>query len=364
MRINSLEIANFRNFERFSHKFSKNLTIFYGKNAAGKTNLLEAVRFLSFAKSFRAKRDADLIFWGKDFATAHGAMHSQEKDIEIHLALKRIGASAQKIIKINNSSYPVSRLVGKFVSVLFSPEDMMLISGAPGLRRHYLDVILAQVDNIYYHCLVELKKILLSRAKILFELKNHNAAPKELEFWNEKLIQYGSIVMLKRRELIESLNQAMRDSYKIISGNAEKELKIYYLSNIRFNSQEDLTENFKKELMLKSYEEIRREQNLCGPHRDDFIFLLSGRRLANFGSRGEFRSAILALKIAELKFLENQLGERPVLLLDDIFSELDAYRRNHLALIVEKQQTIITATELALVDGEFVEKGEVREIKF
>ncbi|MEW6407288.1 MAG: DNA replication/repair protein RecF [Patescibacteria group bacterium] len=366
MFLKSIKLTNFRNFENFSHNFEKNLTILFGKNAAGKTNFLEAARFLSFSKSFRADHDLDLIFWGKDFTKIQAQVKTREENQELDLILSKKQRGIEKIIKINNANQPVSFLIGKFISVLFSPEDMLLISGSPALRRRYLDIILGQIDHHYYHFLLELKKVLASRNKLLLEIKEHRADIKELSFWDEKLVQCGAFIIKKRKELLDFINSKIAIVYQTIAGNSgdsHQKVTVTYTPNIEFEEIAEIENNFQKELSIKKEEEIQKCRTLCGPHRDDFIFYLNRRKLSCFGSRGEFRSAILALKILELDFLESRLSERPVLLLDDIFSELDSTRRVHLLSLVQKQQTIITTTELNFISKEFVNKGEVVEIR-
>lgn len=388
MFLKSIKLINFRNFESFSHNFKKNLTILYGKNAAGKTNLLEAVRFLSFSKSFRADHDLDLIYLNKDFTKVMAKVKTGEENLEIDLTLSQKERKIEKIIKINNVARSVSYLVGKFISVLFSPEDILLISGSPQLRRRYLDIILSQTNQHYYHFLLELKKVLASRNKLLWEIKEGRANLAELSFWDTKLIQCGIFIIQKRKKLLDFINSKIASVYQTIAGESgfstkagsatflSKEtqteipakaggfgrLQLRYTPNIEFENVNEIEENFQKELSIKKEEEIQKCRTLCGPHRDDFVFYLEGGCLSCFGSRGEFRSAILALKILELDFLENQIGERPVLLLDDIFSELDSIRRARLLSLVQKQQTIITITELDFISHEFIDKGEVVEI--
>lgn len=388
MFLKSIKLTNFRNFENFSHNFGKNLTILFGKNAAGKTNFLEAVRFLSFSKSFRADHDLDLIFWGKDFAKVQAQVKTNEENQELDLILSKKQREIEKIIKINNVDQPVSSLIGKFISVLFSPEDILLISGPPALRRRYLDIILGQIDKLYYHFLLELKKVIVSRNKLLLEIKERHANLAELPFWDEKLVQCGVFIIQKRKELLDFINSKIGEVYQTIAGKSgfsaktgtstflsegtqtglsaktgDKTLELRYNPNIEFENVEEIEDNFKKELNIKKEEEIAKCRTLCGPHRDDFVFYLGQKRLSCFGSRGEFRSAILALKILELDFLESRLAERPILLLDDIFSELDSDRRNHLLSLVTKQQTIVTTTEFNFISREFINQAEIVKIQ-
>lgn len=385
MFLKSIEFTNFRNLGNLRHDFKRNLSILVGQNAAGKTNFLEGVRFLSFSKSFRADHDQDLILWQKDFAKVKGEVKNKEEDLQIDIALENKNRKLKKTIKIRGAIRPVSNLLGRFISVLFSPEDLFLVQGAPSLRRRYLDIILGQINPHYYHCLLELKKVLASRNKLLLEIREGRADRRELSFWDTKLVQCGVFIIRKRKELLDFINSKIKDFYSAIAGDSSRSshtmlqghesdagapplsrsniLQLRYAPDIEFENVNGIEENFQKELAIRKEEELQKARTLCGPHLDDFVFYLSSKRLACFGSRGELRSAILALKMAELDFLEAQLSERPILLLDDIFSELDALRRGHLFSLVQKQQTIVTATELDFLSSEFRERAETLEIK-
>lgn len=371
MKLVKLQLKNFRNHLDFQHSFSKNLTVFYGKNASGKTNLLEAIRLLSLSKSFRAKNDLELINWKCDFAQVMGIFKKGSVDQKTEVFITKKGESAQKIIKINEIEKKVSDLIGQFITVLFCPEDLNLIFFPPSFRRKYLDTILAQTDKNYYYSLLELRKILSNRNKLLFEIKEKKRNLSELDFWDKSLILLSKKIYQKRIFLINFLNSELSYFYNQISQNGQG-LKLQYLPSFTFHqSLQNFEENFKKEIEEKREKEIKKAQTLIGPHRDDFKFLLSGKNLASFGSRGEVRSAILALKLSELSFFEKIFStstsilnkpKRPILLLDDIFSELDERHKKSLASIVNLQQTIITTTEPDPIDKKFFKEAEIIKI--
>jgi DNA replication and repair protein RecF len=373
MNLVRLQLNNFRNHLNFQHDFSKNLTIFYGKNASGKTNLLEAIRVLSLSKSFRAKSDLELINWKSDFARAIGIFKKEGSDKKTEVFISKNEGFIQKIIKINDIAKKASDLVGQFITVIFCPEDLNLISASPFIRRKYFDTTLAQADKNYYRELLELRKISSNRNKLLFEIKEKKRKAQELDFWNKSLISLSKKIYQKRVLFINFLNSKLSAFYNQISQNGYG-LKLEYLPSFAFQEDfENFEQNFEKEMNKKQWEEIKKVQTLVGPHRDDFRFLLSRKPLALFGSRGETRSVILALKLSELSFFEKVFSayggstaggqERPILLLDDIFSELDEKHRNSLANIVNLQQTIITTTEPELINKNFLKESEVLEIK-
>lgn len=372
MKLAKLQLHNFRNHLNFQHDFSKNLTIFYGKNASGKTNLLEAIRVLSLSKSFRTKSDLELINWKSNFARVIGIFKKNDSEQKAEVFISKNKGFIQKIIKINDITKRTSDLVGQFITVIFCPEDLNLVSTSPYIRRKYFDTILAQADKSYYHDLLELRKILSNRNKLLLEIKERKRDATELDFWNKSLISLSKNIYQKRVLFINFLNSKLPAFYNQISQNGHG-LKLRCLRSFNFHEDfKNFEENFEKEIGKRQWEEIKKAQTLIGPHRDDFKFLLSEKNLALFGSRGETRSVILALKLSELSFFEKVFStyggsaaggqERPILLLDDIFSELDEKHRNSLNNIINLQQTIITTTEPEFINKDFIKKADVLEI--
>ena len=360
MKLKSLKLQNFRNHPEFQHNFEKNITVFYGPNAIGKTNILEAIRFLSLPKSFRARVDRELINWNSDFARCEGEFEKEgdKTDVEIYLSKQK---NQKKVIKIDNNVRKVSDLVGQFFIVLFCPEDLNLISESPSMRRRYLDIIVSQADKKYYQEISELKKILLNRNKLLFEIKERGSDSAMLEFWNEKLISLSKNIFRKRLYLINFINKKLP---KLVSqiGLRGKKLEIKYKSKLKEIDIENFEAEFRKKLEEKQQNEIRRVRTLIGPHRDDFEILLNNKNASYFASRGETRGIMLALKLSELSFSKEIFEVNPILLLDDIFSELDFEHRKNIVKIARNQQTIITTTELELIGRELVREAEVVKI--
>lgn len=361
MKLTSLKLQNFRNHLNFQHNFKKNITVFYGPNAIGKTNILEAIRFLSLPKSFRARVDRELINWESDYARCQGEFEkeSDKTDVEIYLSKNK---GQKKVIKINKNIRKISDLVGQFFIVLFCPEDLNLISESPSMRRRYLDIIISQANKKYYQEILELKKILLNRNKLLFEIKEKGSDPIMLEFWNEKLIVLSKNIFRKRLYLINFINKKLPSFISQI-GLKDKKLQIKYRSKLKEIDIENFEEEFRKRLQGMQQDEIRRARTLIGPHRDDFEILLNNKNASFFASRGETRSIVLALKLSELSFSKEVFKIKPILLLDDIFSELDFDHRKNIVKIARDQQTIITTTELELIGRDLVEEAEVVKIK-
>lgn len=355
--LKSLSLENFRNYGKYSLNLDKT-TIIVGPNGIGKTNIIEAVYLLSTARSWRTGRDNEVVRWGSDLARITAGVLGPHK-MTLEMVIQRQASLKYpqlKIIKINGIKKRLADILGKMPSVLFSPEELELIGGPPMLRRRFLDILLCQIDKKYTLALLDLAKIIRGRNRLLFYIKQGKSKADELNFWDENLITLGSFIIKKRQKIIAVLNCELSKIYQTVSGAGET-LEIKYRPTVT-------PENFSKIIAAQRQREIENTTTLFGPHRDDLIFLLEGKDLTTFGSRGEYRSAVLALKAAELAFLKNESdGLKPILLLDDIFSELDKNRRLHLAKIIGSQQTIITTTDLHHIEENLREKAKIIELK-
>jgi DNA replication and repair protein RecF len=355
MKIKTIHLTNFRNWVDFNLEFSP-VTILIGPNGRGKTNVAEAVWFLSTGKSWRTNRDAEAINWLNDFARIEAEVGENEP-VKINLVLQRNPTKdrpSPKILKINDVKKRLIDLLGFTPAVLFSPESIQILDGAPALRRRFLDIMLAQIDHKYALSLLEYNKVLKERNKLLQLIKNHRGKPDELDFWDIKLTEYGVEIINKRQEAIKFFNKVLNQAYSEISGR-EETLKLSYKASVD-------SERLADQLAVSRDRDIEQSSSNYGPHRDDLIFLLDGRDITTFGSRGEYRSAVLALKMAELQFMQDKLGQRPILILDDIFSELDFDRRMKLAKIVVLQQTIVTTTDLDHIDKSLQKEAKIVDI--
>ncbi|MFA6295874.1 MAG: DNA replication/repair protein RecF [Patescibacteria group bacterium] len=363
MYLSSLQLKNFRNYKDFESSFTNGLIILTGQNASGKTNLLEAVELLSLSKSFRARSEYDLILFGMDFAKILGTSQKNNHQTKLDITIDSLTSKNQKVIKIDGLKSRAFDLIGELVTVLFSPEDLNLVNSAPQLRRRYLDVVICQINKDYCRNLSEYKKVLINRNQLLANIKDGYAKKEELSFWNEKLIDLGTRIIIERQKTLQFFNTKLSEIYNDICDTKDQKLRIIYLPNLPLLKDSDIKKLFEQELNNKYEREIYKTYTLVGPHRDNFVFELNKKRLAIFGSRGEYRSAILALKSAELDFIEQSLGERPILLLDDVFSELDEKRRNHMFDLVRRQQTFITSADFVGLEVGFVRDAQVLQIK-
>lgn len=324
MFLSSINLANFRNYSKLEFKFKTSTTIFLGDNTQGKTNILEAIYFLATSKSFKAERDEELIKYAKSSLYVEGVLKDNLK-LEVTVMSSKEGV--KKRLKINGIPRRLFDYLGNLVVVEFLPEDLNLVTGSPSKRRSHIDSILSQVDKGYKKVLSQYEEVTVNKNRLLKRIREGLGKRDELDFWVEKQLSLGQILSDKRSYFFEFLNVAEKKL---------GEFSYEYIQNI-------LTKERFKEYEIR---EIESATSLIGPHRDDFVFKLNQRDLAKYGSRGEQRTSVLDLKIAEADFIEKVCGARPVLLLDDIFSELDHTHQQHVINLSKLQQTVITGVEL------------------
>lgn len=356
MKIKKLKLINFRNFLKREIDFNST-NIFIGDNGKGKTNILESIYFLSTTKSFRTKNNRQLVNWEKDFCRVVGTGENNgngELTIEV-VVNNNPKLGFIKKGKINGVPKKMLDVLGTFKVVLFSPEFIEIVSGSPSLRRRYLDSVLSITDHKYAWSLYQYTQVLRQRNKILGAISLGRAQEDELLFWDKELITYGSYIILRRHNLINFYNKRLAKVYQEISGDSQNQLRLKYLNSMSREeeviAEEKLRKDFQKVVSDKRQQEIRAEATLVGPQRDEMIFVLNDRSAATFGSRGEFRSIVLALKIVETQYVKVRAkGAKPILLLDDVFSELDEGRRHQLASAISGLQTIITTTDLSHIE--------------
>ena len=336
MIIESLELLNYRNYEHLDLKFAKGTNIFYGDNAQGKTNILEALYVSATTKSHRASMDKELIKFEQP--EAHIRVHLRKKDVphKIDMHLKRSKAKGAAIdgIPIHRSS----ELFGLLNIIFFSPEDLSLIKNGPGERRRFLDLELCQLDPIYFHNLTRYNKVLKQRNNLLKQLNFRSDFEETLEIWDDQLIKYGTEIMNRRQDFIAMLNEIIVGIHRNLTGDKEQ-LSIAYESNC--NVQE-----FEKQLKLKQAIDKKQCSTTVGPHRDDIRFQVNEVDIRKYGSQGQQRTAALSLKLAEIELVKKVIHDTPILLLDDVLSELDMNRKNFLLGSIEGVQTMITCTGL------------------
>ena len=342
MNIRNIKIRGFRNLKGVDLTFDQAVPIhaFVGPNGQGKTNILEAIYLCCLSKSFRTRTGTDLVGFEDDFSSVK--IDLDETKLEVILTAK----PAQKVLKVNGVKRSATEFIGHLKAVFFSPDDLAHMSFSPRLRRRYLDVVLSQLNQDYLIKLMEYGAAIRQRNALLKTIREKQAEVSELDFWDEKLAQLGATIVAKREKLISRLQTLVSLHYKEIS-KSDSEISIVYESEVRGVNGKELLEMYKKNR--------RRDLAVCqthlGPHRDDLQFLLDGKDMAFFASRGEWRSLVLAMKFAEIDLIKEQTGEDPVLLLDDVFSELDAERQKFLFDAIGKSQTFITTTHKEFIEA-------------
>jgi DNA replication and repair protein RecF len=345
--------------------------LLHGANAQGKSNLLEAIYYLATSRSPQASSDQELINWiaDQEEMMPHARLMAEVRrgdrvrQIEIVLQKEPLAENAQrsrlrKQIRVDKAKRRAMDLVGQLNVVLFVPQDMALLDGPPSGRRRYLDVALCQVDDTYCRALSRYNRVLTSRNALLRQWHERRVDPDELTYWDEQLIEHGAVVMLRRRDAVSELDRRAAALHHRLSGGTER-LRVVYRSTLELTPQEDaerLSANYRAELARRHRQEIERGVTLVGPHRDELRFLVNDQiDLGKFGSRGQQRTAAVALKLAEVDWMHQRTGERPVLLLDEVLSELDTERRNFLLHQVNGvEQAIITTTDPSLFDASFL----------
>ena len=342
MIIKSLELADFRNYEKLNIEFSSGTNILYGDNAQGKTNILEAIYLSATTKSHKSSNDKEIVRFGKDEGHIRTIL---EKDgahyrVDMHLRKnksKGIAIDGQKIKR-------ASDLVGRLNVVFFSPEDLSIIKDGPSERRRFMDMELCQLDQIYLNNLAKYNKLLVERNKVLKNLYDHPENSVLLDVQDKQLIEYGSVIIRTREKFIKELNEIIGPIHEKLTGGREK-LSIFYEPNI------DL-DNFEKKQRQSREKDKILKQTTVGPHKDDFSFIVKSENsteaidIRKFGSQGQQRTASLSLKLSEIEIVKKSKKENPVLLLDDVLSELDSNRQNYLLNTIGDIQTIITCTGL------------------
>ncbi len=350
MQIKKLKLLNFRNHKKFAADFKKT-NLLLGANGSGKTSILEAISLLSTSKSPRTGSNKDLIFRSSQKSNLELDLirgGKEKRILRLELGRQDIG---NKVFSCDGVVVAPKNIVGRFKTVYFSPETLAIINGSPTERRRFIDILLSQVSPCYLADLIEYKKILLNRNRLLKEIAQKRREKDEIIFWDMKLVEYGTRIMRRRQEILTRLSRPFEEYYRAIAGKKEAALKIKYHPSFALAKGEDMESIFTERLAAEFNFELKYGSTLYGPHRDDLRFLLKNYDAASFCSRGEIRSMIIALKLAEADFMKSETGDNPVILLDDIFSELDGRRAEALSkLVLNNYQVIITSTENNLLD--------------
>ena len=334
MYIKVLSLMNFRNYENARITFSDGINILYGDNAQGKTNILEAIYVAGTTKSHRGSKDREMIRFGQEESHIRTDIRKDgmNRRIDMHLKKNKTKGIAIDLVPIHRSS----ELLGTMNMVFFSPEDLTIIKNSPVERRNFMDMELCQLDKIYVSELAGYKKVLDQRNNLLRQISFDKSKLDMLSVWNDQLVKYGIEIIKKRNHFIDLLNEIIPDIHKNLTSGKEK-LNLVYEKNVE-------TESFLSMLDEKQESDIKNQTTQTGPHRDDIIFLVNDMDVRRFGSQGQQRTVALSLKLAEIKLVKKIINDNPILLLDDVMSELDRSRQDALLDSIKEIQTILTCT--------------------
>lgn len=343
MKVNKIVLRNYRNYVDLSLDFTQGINIFIGQNAQGKTNILESIYYGAMGRSHRTNVDAELIRWQQENGSI--TILFSRMNIENNLVIKLSNHQKKEIIS-NHYGIKSRELIGLLNVVLFSPEDLMLIKGMPAMRRRFLDIEISQANPTYYQQLLKYNRIVTQRNNLLKKIRENKEKHDMLDAWDDQLAVTASKIVTKRQDAVKKLAMLANLMHRKITASKENLTLVYQKHEIQETEMEKLKIEYKNKLLQFRQNDIWRGSTSIGPHKDDLILTVNGVNLRTFGSQGQQRTGVLSLKLAELEFIKSETGEYPILLLDDVMSELDASRREHLlAFIKDRVQTIITATE-------------------
>lgn len=348
MYLQKLELTNYRNYEKINNDFSSQINIFCGLNAQGKTNLLEAIYYLSTGKSYRPVRDMQLVKWNNSTFCIRGEVKNKYGLVGLEVLYDNRRENSKEVRVNGVKISKITELLGHLTSVLFAPEDLAIIKGKPGERRKILDNSILQVNPGCYREFQQYTRLLNQRNHFLKNMYPRYKGSDELEIWNQQFIDVGAEIIKKRLQVLEKLTPLTRLMNRRLT-NYQDNLEIKYVFNKKTEIKKG--DNIRNKLLdeMEQYrsEEIKRGMTLWGPHRDDILIVLNGNDLKFYGSQGQHRTAVLAVKLAEVEFIKAETGEFPVLLLDDVLSELDQHRREYLldTILSKEIQCFITTTE-------------------
>ena len=354
MFIKKLELVQFRNYKTVNVKFEKNINIIIGYNAQGKTSLIEAMSVLSTTKSHRTNKDSQLILFGEDFARIRADIERNQDNFELMLSISKKG---KKATYNGVAQKKLSNYVGKLIVVMFAPEDLSLVKGGPQYRRRFMDMEIGQMSPPYLYHLGQYTKLLKQRNELLKQLRAKRTDELLLEVITEQLVPHATYLVEKRIEFLNLLETFASIIHGEISNQKEK-ITFKYINSFK-------EDNFEEEIILKKYKDLYNQDiqsgtTSIGPHRDDFVVSINDINTHQFGSQGQQRTASLSIKLAEIELIYSVIGEYPVLLLDDVLSELDDSRQTQLLnTIKNKVQTFITTTNIDGIDEKMIKLADV-----
>lgn len=344
MNIQKIKVENFRNYHEEEVIFHDKVNVIVGDNAQGKTNLLESIYVSSLGRSFRTTKDKEMIRFEEQFARIVATYNAEDQEKKVDIGFNKEG---KKEIKVNNVKVDkMTEMLNHFYVVVFSPDDLKIVKEEPEKRRNFIDRELCKMRISYLNNLVQYKKILMQRNAYL---KSEKKEKQAMQVWDDVLSQYGARVVLQRQEFIDELNQISREIHDKITQGKER-LEISYLPNVKPDPDENvdqLMQKMQRKLADTYRSDLYAGNTGTGPHKDDVLILINGISARQYGSQGQQRTAALSMKLAEIYLIEKEKGEKPILLLDDVLSELDADRQKYLIQALSESQLFITAAELS-----------------
>ena len=363
MHIEQLQLRNYRNYETLDISFDDKVNVIIGENAQGKTNLMEAIYVLGFTKSHRTTREKELIQWDKDYAKIEGRIRRRKQSIPLEIIISPKGKKA-KLNRLEQKR--LSDYIGAINVVMFAPEDLTLVKGAPQVRRRFIDMELGQIQPRYIYHLGQYQKILKQRNSLLKQMQRKNHPDfTMLDVLTEQLTIHAATLLERRFVFLELLRKWAGPVHHGISRELEK-LEIRYHSTIEVSEEEN------KEKIANIYsdkfheikeKEVERGTTLIGPHRDDLLFFVNGKDVQTYGSQGQQRTTALSVKLAEIELIYQEVGEYPILLLDDVLSELDDYRQSHLLNTIQgRVQTFVSTTSVDGINHSTLKQAELFRI--
>lgn len=358
MKIEKLFVSNFRNYEKLSVSFDDKVNIFIGKNAQGKTNLLESIYYCCIGKSFKLCKDKEMIKWGAENGRISLVANKKYRDCKIDV---KLGTKEKKQILINDIPIrKMGELIGEVNIVFFSPQELKLVRESPNERRRFMDIDISQTNKRYFYQLARYEKILANRNKLLSTNKNIDVVKETIDIWDRALIASAKVIAFEREKFINQITPYAQKAHSYISGGKEN-LELKYVCGCNVDLDESFEENLDKHLKKNLEKDFKLGYTSVGVHRDDVDIFLNGVEVKTFGSQGQQRTTGLALKLAELENMYNINGEYPILLLDDVFSELDVERQKRLLKFVDRTQTFITCTDERKIAGKlyFIDDGKI-----
>ena len=345
MYISSIILDNFRNYENQEIKLNEKINIIHGNNAQGKTNIIESIFLCAYGKSFRAKKDSDLIKFGSNVAGVEISYKKSDREGKI-----RGEIGDKKTFYINGvKQSKISDILGKINVVIFTPDDIEIIKDGPQRRRKFLDMLISSLKPNYIHLLNTYNKTLEQRNNYLRQIKIENKPASMLDIWDEQLAEYSYKIFEYRKHYIEKISEKISVFHNLITKSGKEDIKIKYISNSK--DQNSFLENLKKTRLV----DIKRGFTAIGIHRDDFMIYINGKPVSIFGSQGQQRTSVLSLKLCELDIVKEEIDDMPILLLDDFMSELDEVRRKSFLENIKGSQVIITCTDKIDLDTDFSE---------